>query len=116
MCLDANDIDVFHGAFTVNEDKDLRVKLDKISKNKVDGFSWEINTVECDNLSAHSFLKNNDLNITACCFHVDFATDGLFSIHASPCFWQFLFQNYAERKILTINQFNSSNYGANTCV
>ena len=38
MYLDANDIHVFHGVFIVNEDKDLRVKLDKISKNKVDGF------------------------------------------------------------------------------
>ena len=76
----------------------------------------EVNTVECNNLSAASFLANNDLNITSAAFYVDFTTNELLSVHALPCFWAFLFQKGSERKIETVNKFNVSGYGANTCV
>ena len=38
MCLDANDVDVFHGDFTMDKNKNLHVKLDKISKKNRAGF------------------------------------------------------------------------------
>ena len=67
-------------------------------------------------MSAASFLANNDLNITSAAFYVDFTTNELLSVHALPCFWAFLFQKGSERKIETVNKFNVSGYGANTCV
>ena len=70
---------------------------------KVEGVDNEINTVKCINLSAASFLANNDLNITASCIHVNFAADDLFTIDASPCFWRFVFQKHTNGVIQTIN-------------
>ena len=72
--------------------------------------------MECDNLSARSFLDNNDLNITACCFQVNVEAEQIFTIHASPCFWQLIFQKVADRNIKSANTINASTYGATTCV
>lgn len=35
--------------------------------------------------------KNNDINLTATCLHVDFSKDILFEFQVSPQFWQFYF-------------------------
>ena len=93
--------------------------LDSIKYHKVNGVSLEVNTVECYNLSPSTFLANNDLNVTASCFHVDFsapANSNLFTIHASPQFWTLLFQKRADRVIRPMNTFNVDGYGAITCV
>ena len=83
----------------------MSVNLNAIKYLKVEGVPVEVNTVECDNLSPSTFLANNDLNITASCFHVNFGTadDKLFSIHASPQFWTILFQKHADRVIKPMN-------------
>ena len=114
MALEANDVDVYHGEFT-EEDRKLNVKLDAICYKKVDELAVEVNTVECENLSARSLLQNNDLNITACCFSIDVSSDPLFSIQASPCFWEFVFQKGSERKIKTVNHHGQS-HGPTTCI
>ena len=54
------------------KDPKLIVHLDRISKKKVDELDLEINTVDCDNLSNHSFLDDNDLNVTGACLDVNF--------------------------------------------
>ena len=84
--LTANDIDVYFGSFTCDPGTSMCVNMHRIEYKKVDNLPWEINTVQCENLNAENFLQNNDLNITASCFHVDFSCDNLFSIHALPCF------------------------------
>ena len=72
--------------------------------------------MKCDNLSAHFVLQNNNLNITALCFHVDITKNELFTVHASPSFWMFLFEKQADKKIQTIKTVNVEGYGATTCV
>ena len=114
--LNANDCDMYYGTFTTDSEKSLVVKLNCIAYQAVDSFDWEVNTVECDNVSPLGFLENNDLNITACCFHVNVKAEQILSIHASPCFWQFLFQKKSERKIRTVNTADISKYGPTTCV
>ena len=57
-------------------------------------------------------LANNDINVTACCFDVDFSKDELVSIHAATCFWEFLFQNKTKRMIRVANPYDTSDYGA----
>ena len=51
-----------------------------------------------------------------CCFDVDFSKDELVSIHAAPCFWEFLFQNKTKRMIRVANPYDTSDYGATTLV
>lgn len=114
--LTANDIDVYFGSFTCDPGTSMCVNMHRIEYKKVDNLPWEINTVQCENLSAENFLQNNDLNITASCFHVDFSSDNLFSIHASPCFWEFVFKKMAEKVIKPVNMRNQGGYGATTCV
>ena len=84
--LEANDVDVYHGAFST-EAPEMIVFLDQIKYTQVDEFQWEINTVKCDGLSAENFLANNDLNVTASCFHVDMSTEKL---KYRACFTVFL--------------------------
>lgn len=116
VSLNANDCDLYHGTFTTDPEKSLNVHFNSIAYHDVDSFPWEVNTVKCDNLSPQGFLENNDLNITACCLHVNVEKENVFSIHASPCFWQFLFQKSTERSIRTVNVANISEYGPTTCV
>ena len=61
------------------------------------------------------FFANNDLNVTASCFHVNMATDKLFTVHASPCFWEFVFQESGARMIRTVKPF-ADGYEASTCI
>ena len=72
--------------------------------------------MKCDNLSAHFVLQNNNLNITASCFHVDITNYELFTVQALPRFWMFLFEKQADKKIQTINTVNIEGYRATTCV
>ena len=92
--LKANGIDVYHGEFAIDEDnvnegdttsseKNLRVDMNAIEYKAVEGFTLEVNTVQCRNLSAKNFLKNNDINVTASCLHVDFSKDELFELHVA---------------------------------
>ena len=116
FCLVANDVDVYHGSFTSDINSSMTVLLDQIKYQEVDGFGWEINTVKCERLSTSNFLSNNDLNITGSCFHVNLADDQLFSVHASPSFWEFVFQENSKRVIKTVKPFNNGEYGGKTCV
>jgi len=109
----ANDIDVFYGPFATATDS-MVVDFHDIKKHEVTGF-WELNTVKCHSLSAWGFLNNNDLNVTASCFEVDFTTDQLLTIKASPRFWEFVFSAKEERTIKVVDSFDYSRYGATTC-
>ena len=113
----ANDVDVFYGAFTDDTTKTLAVNKSKIRKFAIDGIPMEVNTVECCNLSASTFLANNDVNITASCIKVDFSSDELTtSTHVSPCFWSFPFQRHKGQKIQPANTIDIDSYDATTCV
>eukprot|EP00986_Skeletonema_menzelii_P014343 scaffold9453_cov75-Skeletonema_menzelii.AAC.1 len=114
--LTANDIDVYFGDFTEDFDSKLIVDLNCIRYTKVDSITLEVNTIKCSNLSPQAMLANNDINVTACCFHVDFSKDELVSIHASPCFWEFLFQNKTKRTIRVVKPYDTLEYGATTLV
>ena len=97
-------------------DHKLVVHLNRISKKEVEGLCWEINTVTCDYLSHHSFLQNNDLNVTGACLDVDFSWDQPLTLHASPCFWKFAFDKNANQKIQVAKRYDTTEYGANTLV
>ena len=117
MQLDANDINVCHCEFSINS-KAMMVKLDFILYKQAKELSWEINTKECKMLSTARFLDNNEFNITACCLDMNFGLGNhwLFTVHASPCFWQFLFQKQLERTIQLINLFNLRKYSPTTFI
>ena len=72
--------------------------------------------MKCDNLSHKSFLSNNDLNVTGACLDVDFLSDGLVTLHASPSFWKFAFGKNSTRKIQVEKPFDTSEYKATTLV
>ena len=74
------------------------------------------NNLYCNNLNTDNFLANNDINITASCFHVNFANDNLFSVHAAPAFWVFLLGKEASPKVITAKPYVAASYGATTCV
>ena len=81
--LKANDIDVYHGEFTMDEDKNLTLDMNAtIEYKNVEGLILEVNTVRCHNfkqVQRISGLKNNDINVMACSYlHVDFSKDELF--------------------------------------
>ena len=114
--LSANDVDVYHGNFTTDSNSNLTVLLDQIKYKQVEEFAWEINTVKCEKLSPSNFLANNDLNITASCFHVNMVDGQLFSIHAPPCFWEFVFREDCKRLLKTMKPFNDGEYEGKTCV
>ena len=40
----------------------------------------------------------------------------LFTVHASPSFWEFAFQKDSDRRIRIVNSFEAGEYGARTCV
>ena len=98
------------------KDPKLIVHLNRISKKKVDELDLEIITVDCDNLSNHSFLDNNDLNVTGACLDVNFVRNELVTLHASPCFWKFAFDKNANRIIQVEKTFDTSGYEATTLV
>lgn len=117
LSLEVNDIDAYHGTFTEDENAEIRINRGAIKYYKVDGLALEINTVECSNLSPDTFLANNDLNVTASCFYVNFTADELFTIRASPQFWTLLFQSKDNRKIEPIDTFNAAEkYDATTAI
>ena len=126
LAMPANDLDLYWGGFTDDDTKTLFVDLTKVEYSTVEGLVIGVasdldknylNTVKCSNLSPHSLLANNDLNITATCLDVDFSRDNQpFKIYASDCFWSFLFQKGEEREIRTVNTFNVDCYEATTCV
>ena len=119
LTLKANDIDVYHGCFTDDPDTSLIVDLGGIAYHKVDGEDLEINTVKCNHLSPHTFMANNDLNVTGACFHVNFAggdDSKLFDIHVSPQLWTLLFSKRDERVIRAINRVGADVYDVTTCV
>ena len=97
-------------------DHKLVVHLNCISKKEVEGLCCEINTVTCDYLSHHSFLQNNDLNVTGVCLDINFSQDQLFTLRASPCFWKFAFDKNANRKIQVAKPYNTTEYEATTLV
>ena len=43
----------------------------------------EVNTAQCHNLITNNLFRNNDINVTAICVHVDFSNDDLFQLHVS---------------------------------
>ena len=128
--LKANDIDVYHGEFAIDEDhvnegdtttssekNSLRVDMNAIEYKAVEGLTLEVNTVRCHNLSAKNFLKNNDINVTASCLHIDFSSkDELFELHVAPQFWKFLFDQNINRKVSPISRLGIQNATATTCV
>ena len=124
----ANDIGhVYHGGkFAIDEDhvnegdmtssEKLRVDMNAIEYKKAvaEGLGLEVNTVRCCNLSAKNFLKNNDINVTASCLHVDFSKDELFELHVAPQFWIFLFDPNVNRKVSPISRLGIQNATATT--
>ena len=62
------------------------------------------------------FLRNNDFNITASCFDVDFTTDTLFAIHTLPSFCEFVFEKPENRAICVVNTFKNDEYGATSYI
>ena len=83
--LKANDIDVYYDNSVNEPGCKLIVDLSCINYQQIDSIDFEVNTIKCSNLSPDTFLANNDINVTACCFNVDFlsASDDLVSI--MPC-------------------------------
>lgn len=116
--LEANDIDVYHGSFIDEADCKLIVDLHCIDYQNIDSVDWEVNTIKCSNLSTDTLLANNDINVTACCFDVDFSREGniLVSIHALPCFWQFIFERSENRKLRVVKPYDTAEYQATTLV
>ena len=101
-----NDKDVYHGPTTNHESAPFVVDFHEIKKYKVEGLSEELNMVKCHSLSAMGFLANNDINLTATCFEVDFSKDN----------WQFLFSRAGDRSIQVMDSYYYSHYSATTCV
>ena len=115
--LKANDIDLYHGEFTI-EDKNLTVDSMNAIDYKKAVEQWlltlEVNTVQCRNFSAKNFLQNNAINVTASFLHVDFSKDELFELHVAPQFlWKFLFDQNVNRKVSPISMLGVQNA---TCV
>ena len=101
---------MYYGTFTTDHNRKLSVDMNRIEYKAVDGMEWEVNTVYCNHLSEETFLANNDTNITASCLRVNVYNDSLFTIHASPCFWAFLFQKQNERKIQPADTIRTTKY------
>ena len=114
--LSANDIDVYHGSFATEPGRSMVVYMNQVAYHHEEGLEWEINTVKSDLISAQGFLDGNDLNVTAACLNVDFASDELFTMHASPCFWEFLFEKSEARVIRTAALFDDGQYSVKTFV
>ena len=78
----------------------------------------ELNTVKCWSLSPSGFLENNDINVTASCFEVDFSfsKDQCLTLHASPCFWEFVFEKPENRVIKVADSFDLTEYKATTSI
>ena len=113
----SNDVDVFHGEFTRDPMKCLEVNMSKIKKFAVEEVSRKVNTVECDNLNPSTFLANNDVNIMASCFLVEFSSgECVVKIRASSCFWTFMFQDHYDRKIQPVYTINIEGYEGTTCI
>jgi len=116
----ANDIDVYHGTFGDGKLKVFRNCIHYI--DNIDGLDVPINTVKCSNISAESFLSNNDLNATASCIHItaltyDSAGDKRvkFALHVRPQLWHLLLCPNSEKRIEVVNQ-NVLDNPATTCV
>ena len=113
----SNDIDIFHGKFSGDKTKHFFVDKCSIKKFSNEGVAAEVNTIECRNLIPETFLENNDINITATCILVDFSSGEMkASLYASLCFWKFIFQYHANREIQPVNNINTDEYEANTCI
>ena len=65
----ADDVDMYHVNFTSEVDTSMSVLLDHIDYKPAENCPWEINTVKFNKLSTGNFLENNDVNVTALCFH-----------------------------------------------
>lgn len=89
-----------------------------INYQHINSVTLEVNTIKCSNLSPETFLANNDINVTACCFDVDFsrADENLVAIHALPCFWQFIFEQNSNRQLRVVKLYDTSEYEATTLV
>ena len=111
----ANDIDIYHGPFC-DENAPFHVDLHGIEKAFNRSLLKELNTVKCFSWSCSGFLANNDINITASCFEIDFSKDECFTIHASPCFWEFVFGDAKNRTIQVVDTFEWDKYNATTCI
>lgn len=68
-----NYIDVNNGPSNDYKNATFNVDFHEIKKCKVDGLQWELNTVNCNCLSDEGFHANNDINLTASCFEVNFS-------------------------------------------
>ena len=71
--------------------------------------------MKCYSWSAAGFIANNDINLTATCFKVDFPND-IFRVHASPYFWEFAFSTLANRTIQVVDSYDRSKYTSTTCI
>ena len=116
----ANDIDVYHGQFGDGKLIDFRNYIDYI--DDVNGLDVPINTVKCSNISAESFLTDDNLNATVSCLHVksiaEDSTGGKqvkFTIHVRPWLRQLLLRSISKKRIEVVNPCGLDN-PATTCV
>jgi hypothetical protein len=112
----ANDIDVYHEQYSDELDLPLNVDLHAIKKINVVGLPYELNMVKCFSIRSAGFLENNDNNITGSCFEIEFSRDKVLTLHASPCFWQFVFEKPENRVIKVANTFAYSIYKVTTAI
>ncbi len=89
--LKENDINVYYKDCITDINMTSVVNFNMIEYNKVDDLDREIDTIKYEGLNTKCFLANNDLNVTTSCFQVHIECDDFFTVHASPCFWGFLF-------------------------
>lgn len=111
----ANEIDVVNGKFG-SKDVPIVVGKTQIKTFEAAGFPWECKMVKCPGLSADGFISNNDINLMANCFEVDFSKDDCLQIHAAPRFRQFAFDKAENRTIKVVSLFDYSIYGATSYV
>ena len=116
----ANDIDVHHGQFEDGKLIVFRNYIDYI--DDVNGLDVPINTVKCSNISAESFLTDDNLNATVSCLHVksiaEDSTGGKqvkFTIHVRPWLRQLLLRSISKKRIEVVNPCGLNN-PTTTCV
>ncbi len=63
------------GDFTDDNHAELFVNMDSIEYKKAMDFKCEINIITCEGLNKLVLIRNNNLNMTATCTDVNFASD-----------------------------------------
>jgi len=70
-----------------------------VAYHQVEGVEEEVNTIQCNSISAEGFLANNDINATAICVEVLGLDQTNIQVHSSPAFWDFFFAK-GNRRVL----------------